>query len=243
MATFFDQFPRINYNVAGNRFRVYENVTEIMFRIGVVREVLSNIGAYFEYAIVDGDTPEILANKIYGNPEAYWMILYANNILDPAYDWPMNGDVFQAYMIDKYRPIVEEDAGQEQTDAQVIAWTKANYHHYEKIIERTNVDITTTTVLQVNAANLASELNSSLDNVPYDHYANLPETQSVYNYSVSGDTVTEIIRRNAVNYYDYEDSENEKKRQIKIIKPEYYGKVMVEFEELTNPTPTYVRRL
>lgn len=243
MATFFDQFPRIFYNITGNRLRQYETVTEIMFRIGIIRETLNNISAYFTYTISDSETPEILASEIYGNPEAYWMILYANNILDPQYDWPMNSDVFYAYMVDKYRPMAEEDAGQDQTDSQVIAWTKANNHHYEKIVERTNRDVITTQSLRVDEANLTSNLASSLTDVPYDHYDNLPETQSVYTYSVSGDTVTEIIRRNAISYYDYEDQENENKRFIKIIKPEYYETIMQEYEQLVNPTPTYVRRL
>jgi hypothetical protein len=32
----------------------------------------------------DTDTPEIIAHKLYGDPNKYWIILLANQILDPS---------------------------------------------------------------------------------------------------------------------------------------------------------------
>jgi hypothetical protein len=55
--------------------------------------------------------------------------------------------------------------------------------------------------------------------------------------------VTEIISRNAVSNYDYELELNEKKRFIKLIKPEYYGSIMREFSALTGTEESFYRRL
>jgi hypothetical protein len=246
MATYFDQFPKIIYNISGDRYRKYETITEIMFRIGIIKNTLNNISAYFNYTISDDETPEILAGKIYGDPETYWIILYANDIIDPAYDWPMNNDVFYYYMIDKYRPLAEADAGQDQTDNQVIAWTRTNYHHHEKIVERREsaTGITTTQKFQINEANLTSNLASSLSNVPYDYYNNLEDEAAWTTIDMGGNkTVLERAYRERVSYYDYEEEKNENKRFIKIIKPDYYPAILAEYEQLVNPDPIYLRRL
>ena len=51
---------------------------------------------------------------------------------------------------------------------------------------------------------------------------------------MNGQTVTEIIKRDSISNYDYELQQNENKRTIKIIKAEYYGQIMDEFNNITN---------
>ena len=63
MGKFFDQFPKVPYDIAGGAFTNYETVTNIFFRLRIVREAINNIAGYYEYVISDGDTPEILADK------------------------------------------------------------------------------------------------------------------------------------------------------------------------------------
>jgi phosphoserine phosphatase len=46
-------------------------------------------------------------------------------------------------------------------------------------------------------------------------------------------TVVEIVRREMVSNYDYEDQLNEAKRPIKLIKKEYYSQILEEFNTLT----------
>jgi hypothetical protein len=85
-------------------------------------------------------------------------------------------------------------------------------------------------------------------NVPYDYYqgtGSLPETQSVETFNLTnGETVVQIIRREDISNYDYEEALNDAKRSIKIIKPEYYPQIMAEFDQLTDYSTTpYLRRL
>lgn len=227
MALYFDKFPVLLYNIEGKRLSTYQATTNIFFRIRVIREILANISAYYEYLISDSDTPEILADKVYGNPEAHWLILMTNDIVDPQYDWPLNSTNFNKYIIKKYGS---------------IANAQTQIHHYEKVVTREEqlTGIVTESRFTVNEDKLT---NNTLD-VPYDYYENLPETQEVNTYNLqNGRTVVEIIRRDAISYYDYENDLNEKKRAIKIIKPEYYGQIVREFDELTNTKPRYIRKL
>ena len=224
---FFDKFPVLAYDIAGKRLSNYQISTNIFFRIRILREILGNISAYYEYLVSDSDTPEILADKVYGNPEAHWIILMANDIIDAQYDWPLNYKNFNNYIINKYGS---------------IANAKTQIHHYEKVVTREEqlTGIVTESRFTVNF----DKLTDNTPSVPYDYYENLPETQEVNTYNLeNGRTVTEIIRREAITYYDYESQLNDNKRSIKIIKPEYYGQILREFENLTNTKPSYIRKL
>lgn len=228
MAKFFDLFPKVSYDIAGNQYSTYQNVTNIFFRVQVLREVLGNIAAYYEYVISDDTTPEMLAEAVYGDPEAHWIILMANNIVDAQFDWPMNSTTFNNYIIGKYGS---------------IAAAQTQVHHYEKVIRREESSTGTITETRF-VINEDKYTDNDLD-VPYDYYDGLAETQSVETFNLEDDTtVVQISYREAIYCYDYENDLNESKRTIKIIKPEYYGQIIREFDTLTrfNASP-FFRRL
>jgi hypothetical protein len=151
MSRFFDKFPLVQYTLNKQLYSEYDTATNLLFRIGLVRDVMeNNISAYYYYAIVDGDRPEIVAEKVYGDAEAHWIILYANNIFDPYYDWPMDSRTFDNYITDKYGS---------------IAWAQTNYHHYEKVITRENpaAQVTMVTSFEVNDKKLTDDVLSLID--------------------------------------------------------------------------------
>jgi hypothetical protein len=223
MANYFSKFPTIAFDIA----RVpnstnYEAVTNIFFRVRMVREVLNNISAYYDYTIADGDKPEILAEKIYKDPEAHWIILYANDIVDAQYDWPLVYNDFQQYIINKYGS---------------IALAQTTYHHYEKVITRLDSFTGTT-----NVDRIVIDYTSKIQSI-YDNYLYMPSC-STSTYVVNGKSVTETITKAAISNYDYENEMNEAKRLIKIIKPEYYGYILSQLDNLTSvPKQPYIRGL
>jgi len=229
MSKYFDKIPKILYDIDGKQLTTYQNVTNVFFRVRIIRNVLENISAYYDYLVKDDDTPEILAEKVYGDPEAHWIVLMANQIVDAQYDWPLNSDDFNKYIINKYGSIQN---------------SKTTIHHYEKVITRQNsiAGSITETRFVVNQ----DQLTVNDMTVPYDTYNSLPETQEVDEYNLGDqETVEQIIRRDAISCYDYEDQINENRRAIKIIKPEYYAQIIREFDTLTKikDRVPYLRRL
>ena len=229
MSKYFDKIPKILYDIDGKQLTTYQNVTNVFFRVRIIWNVLENISAYYDYLVKDDDTPEILAEKLYGDPEAHWIILMANQIVDAQYDWPLNNDDFNKYIINKYGSIQN---------------SKTAIHHYEKVITRQNsiAGSITETRFVVNQ----DQLTVNDMTVPYDTYDSLPETQEVDEYNLGNqETVEQIIRRDAISCYDYEDQINENRRAIKIIKPEYYAQIIREFDTLTKikDRVPYLRRL
>lgn len=228
MATFFDLFPKVPYNTGGKQLTTYDTVTNVFFRLRVLKSVLDNISAYYEHTVQDGDTPEILAEKVYGNPEAHWIILLANEIVDPQYGWPLDSRSFNKYIINKY--------GSVQT-------AKTTIHHYEKVIIRE--ESFSGTITETRFVVDYDQITENAPDAPYDRWTGLPSDQFVETFNMGGGrTVIQTIKRDQISNYDWEVQENEKKRLIKIIKPEYYSQIINEFNELTNfANAPFIRRL
>ena len=77
-------------------------LTDITRNIRFRRDVLANITVYDYYDIVEGETPEIVAEKIYGNPMYHWIIMLVNERYDYLSDWPLTQANLDQYVIDKY---------------------------------------------------------------------------------------------------------------------------------------------
>lgn len=229
VSQFFNKFPKGKYDINNSIInKKFDDVTDIFFRIAYIKDVLSNVSSYYVFELEEDDTPEIVAEKIYGDAGAAWMIIYANNILDPQFDWPLSYDAFNKFIIDKYGS---------------VANAKTTIHHYEKVVTRT-VDLGPEEVVTVNRfiINYDKLTDNSLD-VPYDYYENIPEIQDYKTYDIEGRTVVEVIKREEISNYDYEYQLNEDKRTIKVIKSEYYGRIMGEFDKIIGSAAPYIRRV
>lgn len=143
MSQFLDAFPLIRYDIDKNPITENKTVTDIFLRVGFIREIIGNISAYTEYIIKNGETPELLAERFYGNPQAHWIILYANDIFDPHYDWPLTSFAFQRYIVKKYRDdfktALNLDDDESAPARAVIAWTQTTAHSYEKVVTTVNM--------------------------------------------------------------------------------------------------------
>jgi len=114
---YFDNFPKFLYNFNINDKEETKVVTDITKNVRLRKEILSNITLFDMYIISDGETPEFIAEKIYGNPEYFWAIMLANDRYDYLTDFPLRQNAMEKMIIDKY--------GVENIN---------DIHHYEKEI-------------------------------------------------------------------------------------------------------------
>mgnify|MGYP001450881738 FL=1 len=100
---YFSNFPLIVYDSVGNgNFKI---VTNLMKRVAMRTKVRTNTLLFDTYDIKEGETPEILADKLYGDSTLHWIILYVNNITDRYHQWPMSSGQFNDFIADKYSNI------------------------------------------------------------------------------------------------------------------------------------------
>jgi len=85
---YFQKFSPLYYTLDDGK--TVQIVTDILKRIALSKELRDNTSVYDLYDIKDGETPEIVANKVYGDPQLHWVLLIANDIIDPRFDWPMS---------------------------------------------------------------------------------------------------------------------------------------------------------
>ena len=86
---YFKDFPKYLYDFNYGTTSKTSVVTDITRNVRFRKELLSSITYYDEYDIVDGETPEIIAEMIYGNAEYHWIIMLANDRYDYLTDFPL----------------------------------------------------------------------------------------------------------------------------------------------------------
>jgi len=97
---YFDMFPNIYYSAKGDgKFTIMK---DIMSRVKLVAGVKENILGFDYYDVQDGETPEMIAHKYYGDPNLHWTILVANDVVDYYEDWPMSTQRFEEFVFNKY---------------------------------------------------------------------------------------------------------------------------------------------
>ena len=99
---YFKNFDKIYYDFDINGVRDLRIVSDITKNVRFRKEVLANITIYDEYDIMDGETPEIIAEKVYGNPNYHWIIMLANERYDYVTDFPLSSHQLEKHINDKY---------------------------------------------------------------------------------------------------------------------------------------------
>jgi len=203
MSKYFNYFPKTLYTSDAENGVV---VTNIISRFAFEKSYRDNSAVYYEYDIQDSDTPEIIADKMYGNSERHWIVLMMNEIVDPQFDWPLDQRTIISYINNK----CSANASVGQTG---ISWAQQNTQSYYKIETRTT-----------NSTNTSIEKRIQIDS---NTYANL--SASITNVTLKdGNAITITVTKETQSYYDYEINLNESKRKIKLIKPEFVNRLEEE---------------
>ena len=97
---YFTKFPYIIYDSVGNgEFKI---VTNLLRRVAIRSKIKVNTLFFDTYDVKEGETPEMIAHKLYGDSELHWIVLLVNNVTEIYHQWPKNNNQFLAYINDKY---------------------------------------------------------------------------------------------------------------------------------------------
>ena len=98
--SYFSRFPKMVYDVKGNDN--YKLLPDILRRVKQRNAIASGQFIFDTYDVVNGEKPEDIAYKWFGDAQLHWVILMTNNVTDRFYQWPMSQPQFQAFLEDKY---------------------------------------------------------------------------------------------------------------------------------------------
>jgi hypothetical protein len=212
MARYFNFFPRTTYIKSSDSTEI-DVLTNITSRFGFEQSFKENTSIFYEYEVRDGDTPEIIANKIYGDSEKHWVILSLNDIVDPNYDWPLEQRTLVRFIDEKYTANADTANGQSG-----LVWSKSNIKEYYKIETTTH--------------NASETITVNRYQVDANTFANVAPTFTPSVALQDGSFIDVEVSKETKTYYDFEIEDNEKKRRIKILKPEFVFAVDQEFRRV-----------
>lgn len=206
MAGYFDNFPMIQYSLGGGIYSNPTSVRNIFFRVKILDSVQANSLIYYPYYVKENETPEDIAYKYYKDVTKHWVVLMANNMVDPQFDWPLSYDNFIKYLSLKYGS---------------LAVTYNTIHHFEMMVSKQN-----------NINNPPVITTFTIDQNTYD---NSPGSAFSEVNLQDGTTVAITTTTSEIFVYDYESQLNENKRQINLISNQYISQIDAEFLSLTKP--------
>lgn len=220
---YFRGFPKTAYT-----FNFKDNslvaVTNIFSRFKVRSAVLSNTLAFYKYQVQDGETPETISYKMYGDPNYHWLICMANDVIDGQFSLPLTNFSLEKNIIKKY--------GYTSIN-QALSAT----HHNEKVVHKLYTQSDGFSTETTEKSEVSLQQYDFTSNTLITKTVNIPEVDTVTlrantadNASAVTGTLTITTTYRTVNVYDYEIEQNEKNRSINILKKQYIPLIINELE-------------
>ena len=97
---YFRRFPLMAYDIKGNK--QYKLLPDILRRVKLRTGIRNGSFLFDKYNVKQGEKPEDIAFKWFGDAEYHWIILMTNNVTDRYYQWPMTQPQFEEFLKDKY---------------------------------------------------------------------------------------------------------------------------------------------
>jgi hypothetical protein len=205
---YFQSLPKEFYDLIDDQSSI-EIVTNITSLVSINKDLKNNGVSFYDYVVQDGETPENLAHKFYGNSNKHWIVLMMNDISHPQFDWPLNINSLELYINKKYEVAANNTMSG-------LDWAKTNVRSYHKSIQKINPR--------------SNDQQLTIIHIDSATYANTSASTNVYELN-SGETIRVETSAFYVTYYNYEIYKNEKKRNIKMLKPEYVELIENELQD------------
>lgn len=234
----FKNFPNIQYTLDSGKV---VRIKDFFRKAKVESAALDQLIEYQTYEISEGERPDVVATKLYGDGDLHWT-LYLVNDFDNYYDWFMDFEVFENYLNEKYQ-------GQNliATNSTDIVSATSKFLIGETVTS--NVAGKTASVLEVNPTHkcitvLGDSMEAGETISSHDKDGNVVKSFTVSSVSDSRDGVHHYVDSSgnkrtyggsgwtAVTHYTEEYEENESKRLIKIISPAKMPSVLREFQRI-----------
>jgi len=105
--------PKLTYNGV--------TIADITHRIDMLKSVRKYEALYYTVRISEDMTPELLAERTYGDQDYWWIICTINKVIDPFYDWVKRESEVYAYTEKAY-----------DDKFAIHHWEDTEYNQYEE---------------------------------------------------------------------------------------------------------------
>lgn len=228
----FKNFPEIQYTLSTGKIVTIKD----FFRKSMVeQDSVNSVISYTYYEIQDGERPDVVADRLYGDSDLHWTFFLVND-MDNYYQWYKDQTTFENHlksMYPEYWLIASNSSDIVSSTNKFLlgeiiesSLEKGNVISVQPTFNRIGVVGGTWNANDVVTGKVSGKsfTVSSVVLGPdgIDHYVNSEGLKR--NTPATGFT--------SVSYYKHDLDINEKRRKIKVIRPEYIKRVVSEFEKV-----------
>lgn len=191
------------------------------------KSIIDDISMYSYWTIRLHDTLFSISDTLYGSTYYFWIIILLNNMVDPLFSWPLNEDQLQIYCANKYgrdnvykvHHYESEKSGNLYSlpAGHVVTPSPIDKHMDIKLIERIKMKYGTGIDDDRRVSDLLPAYKEGMVK-PYEY------------------TIRELSN------YEYEDNENNKRKKIKLMKPQYLEDVLKEKTDIVKASFIHTNR-
>jgi hypothetical protein len=238
---YFSNFPKIVYDFDLSSGTDYKIVTDISRNVRFRKQILENISLYDYYDIAEGETPEIISEKIYGTPYYHWVIMLANQRYDYVNDFPLSQleldtHINKKYGNKKYQIHDYKENGFIKEGVNILRLRESALDGGgigEIVVGKVLVSQTNGYVGRIDEVIFQANATATVSASMREGKFILNETLGILNETVYVEVDQSTIPDNytATSNYDYEFALNESKRRIRLIDPTLVDQLIKEFKD------------
>ena len=98
----FDNYETLLYPFKIGQLTVEKLVRDITTNLKIQTNVVDLVGFLSDYIIHDGETPEIIAWKVYGDAKLHYLVMLANSRYNWRKDFPLSQNELDAFVNETY---------------------------------------------------------------------------------------------------------------------------------------------
>lgn len=220
-------------------------VTDILSTIKTY-EVFKNTRYSIPYYVREGDSPESIAKKMYDKQSLSWIILLVNNMKNVYGDWPLSAAAFDSYIKNKYGGLssiffyLDSVKNYNIKKGDIIRSTTSSNKTAEVV--DWNPSLSKLTIRQLTGTFAKNEFVRFIDTtdiIAKIGRVNQYEQESLHHFEANGIYLDPLlgflqgyingVSNDVITNYEYEMSENDKKRYIYIPLPEVATRIEQEY--------------
>ena len=212
---FFKKLPDLLYasKITKSGFGDYTRIKN-MFRVYKLSDNAKRHALqFYKYTIPEGARPEDVAMDVYDRTDFHWIVLMVNEIVDVYEQWPKDRQTLEKLVTDK---VADGQYAPPTFEGDPIGPATPDSTHHLETLERTDSD-----------GNVVIPAGLTVSD----------DWSYTYRHSTSPSIEKTLLASTdtaAISNFDYEDSLNEKKRTIELLKPEYVQTFIQDFENITS---------
>ena len=256
---YFNNFPIMEYNMDSTKNTT--TVTDVFRRVALRKNLGDFITNYHQRILNASERPEVASHGEYGTVDNHWIMMMINNIEDPYYDWILSQEQLDKFIATKYSgktivfptshlsdgsygdvdsdPIERFFVVGERVTEHLVNGDETGDHTIGTVTEFDPTNLNLTYSVVSGTFGVGSEVDNFVKGADSGAVGKI---ESVSNHSDAPrhylDSDSDIIDRaggaSIVTNRAYEMEENEKKRTVNVLMPEFASRFSGELKNIVN---------